>query len=510
MGKRIPGNAQPSPGIRGIERVLVIGNVQTFRMLRLLLLVATSALWLWGNTETSTGGNTDGGDSVDAAGARGSGILPRANPAPPSRVPGSIPKPAQEPIEWTQLSRHSSVFLGLMHGFRIATEPGTREGLKGPFFKDYLNAVGSMHGWSDGDPFLVNYIGHPMEGAVASYLLIQHDPKFRSVQFGRSRAYWKSRLRGMGYAWAFSTQFEIGPVSEASIGNIQAKYPAYGFVDHVITPTVGTGWVILEDVLDKYVIRAVERRTDAVWLRILARGTLNPSRSMSNMMSFRLPWRRDDRPTIYWDHEAERRFLASRQGPELIAEEPRPKIPTAEFTVQPNVLWYNAGRAKSTVCIGGGALGQWNVSREWSLVADVGGCKLMGLGEHRSGDSLTYLFGPRWNGRKWRRFTPHMKILVGGNKVTEEELLPDRVRELEDQDAAWRRNEYHSIRANTFDRNAFALMTGGGLDLNLHPAVSIQLANFDYLYTGLGEFRGRKFSHNVRFTAGLALRFGTW
>ena len=85
-----------------------------------------------------------------------------------------------------------------------------------------LDAVGNLHGWSDGDPFLVNYIGHPMEGAVAGFMFVHNDPRYRRAEFGLSETYWKSRLRATAWAWALSLMFEIGPMSEATIGHIQS------------------------------------------------------------------------------------------------------------------------------------------------------------------------------------------------------------------------------------------------------------------------------------------------
>ena len=78
-----------------------------------------------------------------------------------------------------------------------------------------------MHGWSEGDGYYENYLGNPIEGAVSGYIWIPGDPRYRAVQFGGSRDHWMSRLRAYGFAWAFSEQFEIGPISEASIGQIQ-------------------------------------------------------------------------------------------------------------------------------------------------------------------------------------------------------------------------------------------------------------------------------------------------
>ena len=48
-------------------------------------------------------------------------------------------------------------------------------------------SVLNLHGWADGDPFYVNYVGHPMQGAVAGRIWLLHDPRYRKAEFGRSR-----------------------------------------------------------------------------------------------------------------------------------------------------------------------------------------------------------------------------------------------------------------------------------------------------------------------------------
>src|SRR5512144_2163028 len=116
-------------------------------------------------------------------------------------------------VDWKSLAWQTSLSLGVMHGFRIATEPGTRDELKGPFFRDYFRALGNLHGWSDGDESYVNYLAHPMEGAVAGFMFVQNDRKYRRVEYGANADYWKSRLRAGAFAWAYSEQFEIGLVS---------------------------------------------------------------------------------------------------------------------------------------------------------------------------------------------------------------------------------------------------------------------------------------------------------
>ena len=214
-------------------------------------------------------------------------------------LPAMVAAQASDPLDgqgfqWGSAFRESVLFLGIQHGFRLATEPGTRAELKGPFWRDYFKSVRGHTGWSDGDPFLVNYVGHPMMGAVAGFIQIQNDPRGRVQRFGTSREYWTSRLRAAAFSTAYSIHFEFGPVSETSIGNV-GKDARSGVVDLVITPTVGMAWLIGEDALDRYVVASLERRTGNRTARLLLRSVLNPSRSFSNALRFRAPWHRDNR-----------------------------------------------------------------------------------------------------------------------------------------------------------------------------------------------------------------------
>jgi hypothetical protein len=160
--------------------------------------------------------------------------------------------------DWHHLFLSSGAFLAFSHAFRCATEQGTRDAFGGSFLDGYGISLGNMHGWADGDNFLVNYIGHPMEGSVTGYIWQHNDRAYRDVVFGKNARYWKAKLRSAAFSYVFSVQFEIGPVSEASLGHIQASYPAQGFVDHVVTPAIGLGWTVVEDSLDRYVIRTIE------------------------------------------------------------------------------------------------------------------------------------------------------------------------------------------------------------------------------------------------------------
>jgi hypothetical protein len=109
-------------------------------------------------------------------------------------------------IDWSSLLQQSLRFLAIEHGFRWATEEGTRHPHRS-FFGGYADSLNGLHGWADGDPFYVNYVGHPMQGAVSGYLFAQNDRRYRTVEFGKDRRYWKSRLRAAAFAWAYSEQF---------------------------------------------------------------------------------------------------------------------------------------------------------------------------------------------------------------------------------------------------------------------------------------------------------------
>lgn len=198
-----------------------------------------------------------------------------------------------EGFHWKQAFEQSLLLLAIQHGYAM-TQPKTRRELRGPFFKDYVRSVANLHGWADGGRFFTNYIAHPLQGAATGFIQVQNDPKGIRQQFGGSSAYWRSRLKAFAWSAASSTQFELGPLSQAAIGNV-GKARKLTYVDLVITPTVGTALLISEDALDLHVIRRIEDRTKNVYMRIAARMLLNPSRSCANLLRFKKPWHRDTR-----------------------------------------------------------------------------------------------------------------------------------------------------------------------------------------------------------------------
>ncbi len=195
-------------------------------------------------------------------------------------------------FNWSAAIKQSLFFLGVQHGYAM-TQPKTRDDLRGSFFRDYIRSVKSLHGWEDGGRFFTNYIAHPMQGSLLGFIQIQNDPKGRNLSFDNSDAYWRSRLKALAWSAAWSTQFEIGPVSQASIGNV-GLHGKQTYVDLVVTPIGGFGWIVLEDFVDKTVIHLIERRSSGnFYIKIASRTFLNPSRSAANLLRFKKPWYRD-------------------------------------------------------------------------------------------------------------------------------------------------------------------------------------------------------------------------
>ena len=181
------------------------------------------------------------------------------------------------------------------HGVRIAFQEKTRRELGGPFWQDYKRSVRRPPQWEDTDAWWVNYIGHPIHGAAAGYIWLDHDPN-APVEISMSRTYWATRGRAAAWSAAYSLQFEYGPLSEASIGNVGMNPATAGWVDLVITPVGAFGLMVAEDALDRYFVKWVESRTTNPFYRFGLRLVFNPARTLSNTATGRWPWHRDGRP----------------------------------------------------------------------------------------------------------------------------------------------------------------------------------------------------------------------
>lgn len=426
-------------------------------------------------------------------------------------------------MRWGPLFNQSLLFLGVEHGYRLATESFTRDRLHGRFFADWGASIGNLHGWGDGDPFIINYVGHPMEGAVTGYLFVQNDPKYQRTEFGQNREYWKSRLRATAFSFASSEFFELGILSEASLGNTQQYFPQQGLVDHVITPVVGLVWMIGEDWLDRTIIRRIESRTENPYISMLARSWLNPSRSMANALRMEVPWHRDTRSGLFSSRErllsvseefapdppASPGLLSNSTYPPLSdrAAGPRPRF---ELSTTYSYVQLAAGKAGTRGCKDGGATATYNFSLRLGITADVGGCKMNSPALNTTGDSTTYMLGPRCTFYNQTRWTPYVAFLVGGDKLTTETMFPDRKPPVSGKIGVAESAVLHSSYTEQDATNALAIQYGGGLDYEVNRVLAIRLLDLQNIHTWARDLNGTHYPNNVRFSTGVALHFGNW
>ena len=203
--------------------------------------------------------------------------------SPESRIP-------DRGIDKTGVFVDSLALLGIEHGIRLAFQPGTRRELRGNFWRDYYRSVRVPTAWEDTDSWLVNYVGHPIQGAAAGYLWIDHDPAAPSPAEGLGGSYWASRARATAWSAVYSLQFEFGPLSEASIGNVGLHRNTTGWTDHIVTPLGGLAFIVAEDMADRHLLAWLEPRIGSRSLRNIVRVALTPSRALANMAEGRMPW----------------------------------------------------------------------------------------------------------------------------------------------------------------------------------------------------------------------------
>jgi hypothetical protein len=184
------------------------------------------------------------------------------------------------------------------HVIRIAFQAKTREELGGPFWSDYRRSIRRPAQWEDSDSWAVNYVGHPIHGAAAGIIWLDHGPH-RDEPVSLRGSYLGSRARAAAFSAVYSLQFELGPVSEASIGNVGMRPETTGWVDHVVTPVGALGMMIAGDAIDRYFITWVERRVNNRVARAAMRMVFNPSRTLANLAQNHEPWRRPNR-SIGW------------------------------------------------------------------------------------------------------------------------------------------------------------------------------------------------------------------
>lgn len=428
----------------------------------------------------------------------------------------------QDNFNWRIATRESLLFTGIMHTFNLTTEAGTRDALNGPWLHDYLDSVSELRGWSDGDKFMSPYVGHTIEGSVFGYIQRQNDPKYNKVQWGDGRVYFISILHSLAYSAMWHTQWKIGPVSEASIGNVML-HASPGFITLADTPTLGTVAMIAEDAADRYVIIGIENRNSNRALLVLARSFLNPGRSFANVLALRLPWNRETRIGLFGKNFETRKELVAeyRETGEKPFEYTRPTraeygqthpkeapIELSAFPVYQTLLG-------GGTCVGGGGSGAARVNPRWQVVAELSGCEILHMpASNQSGDSLFYGGGLRWTPRAAHRVSPFIQVIFGGTKVTHETddlaLRKKLLAEWNNGDGTLPHYPKRSDWSVEIANNGPTLGIGAGVDVVVARPFAWRLLSLDYSHTWIGNVAMIQPQAALRISTGAVLRIGTW
>lgn len=258
--------------------------------------------------------------------ARESGSFARIVADSEVSVPGpsnsfiSTSRTRQEHFHWGRALFESFTFLAIEQAYVVKDDYRwvvVENGIPfNHYWRDYRASLSTwIHsGWDDGDPILYSYVGHPIQGALTGYIQIQNDPQGRDLEFSSSKAYWWSRFKAFWWSAAYSTQWNIGPLSELTVEkygtgklarrpwNHDGSFPCYqhcvsgvGQVDLVTTPVGGFAWGLTEDILDKEIARRVEGATQNHFLVDFTRCALNPIRGGANILHGKAPWYRSSR-----------------------------------------------------------------------------------------------------------------------------------------------------------------------------------------------------------------------
>jgi hypothetical protein len=406
-------------------------------------------------------------------------------------------------FHWSRALTESFTFLLIEQAYVIHTDfrwVVSQNGIPfNHYWRDYKQSLSdwTTSGWNDGDPNWFGYIGHPIQGALTGFIQIQNDPKGQRLEFSRTKAYWKSRLKAALWNTVYSTQWNLGPLSEATVEKYGAKdrspwnqngswpcttkncYTGVGQIDIVMTPLGGIGWLIGEDFLDKKVVRHVEERSDNRLLIDAVRVALNPIRGGANVLHGKPLWyraSRDDEGTILFDEQK----IAAPKSESSITQTPNHGNIWFGYTHTGASHCEVVINAKPTTCdplsSASSKLSGWNIGLEkmylryFGAIADFSG-------QYGSVSQRNFLFGLR-GGASIGRFRPFAQAMIGAVQV------------------------HQSTPAGPVSETSFAEDLGLGLDFRLIRRLSWR-NQADALKTGTPDFQ----RYNVRLSSGFAVRF---
>jgi len=209
-------------------------------------------------------------------------------------------------LEWLPMLWEAFEATAIENTGNIALDADTRIDLAhNPYWATYVKCVHQYRyrQWTDDTPFIVHGIGHPMQGASVYSIYAQNDPKSRGLPIANTGNYWRAHLKAMAFVTLFEIQWKIGPASEAAIGNSGLNTyttPALngkttnetGFQDFVITPVFGLAWNMAEDLVDRFVMPHIWKRTHNK-LILTALLPLTPCRDAANILRYKPFYYRD-------------------------------------------------------------------------------------------------------------------------------------------------------------------------------------------------------------------------
>jgi len=444
---------------------------------------------------------TPQGSSLDRSAA------PTDSSAATDREPASegaaiAPVPREpEGFHWRGALKESFTFLVIEQAYVVHTDFNWVVSENGVpfnhFWRDYKQSLSAwVHsGWNDGDPNWFGYVGHPIQGALTGFIQIQNDPQGERLEFSRTKAYWWSRFKAGLWNTVYSTQWNLGPLSEVTVEkygtkdrapwNYNGTYPCsrhcltgVGQIDIVMTPLGGTGWLVGEDFLDSKIVRRVEDATQNHVVIDTVRCALNPIRGAANILHGKQPWYRASR-------DVQRMSLFREQKTAMSAGEV-PKqtlnhgevffgyshvgVPHCQATYSDASIVCDPFSAKTSNLAGWNASLQKKYLRYFGAVADFGG-------QYGAVSQRTFLFGLRGE-TSMGRFRPFAQALFGAVHAQE--------------------NGAAASKSDT----SFAAALGGGVDFRLTRRLSWR-NQADELKSSLAAVK----QYSVRLSSGLAVRF---
>ncbi len=243
-----------------------------------------------------------------------SSALPAGSRLVDANNAGGSSEGLKEGFHWARALKESGTFLLIEQAWVVHTDfrwVVSENGIPfNHYWRDYKQSLSRWWeaGWSAGENPMYNYVGHPIQGAITGYIQIQNDPKSRSLEFSKSKAYWVSRVKATIWNGVYSTQWSIGPISEMTVEkygsndrqpwNANGTFPCdtktcywgVGKVNLVMTPVGGLGWELAEDWVDKAIVRRVERNTTSHFWVDTVRCIFNPIRGGANILHGNKPW----------------------------------------------------------------------------------------------------------------------------------------------------------------------------------------------------------------------------